>query len=67
VANKSTTHKRTWPKAGEPAPLLDLPSLIPAWQRTLRVERKAPGTITTYGSGVKAFLKWCDTSGTNLS
>jgi len=43
--------------------LLDLPALLPSWELAMRAERKATGTIKTYGDGVKAFLRWCATTG----
>ena len=39
-------------------PLLDLAPLLPSWELVLRAERKAPGTIATYGDGVRAYLRW---------
>jgi site-specific recombinase XerD len=53
--------------ASHPAPStihpVDLAEMLPSWQRALRAERKAAGTITTYTAGVRAFLRWCETSG----
>ena len=43
---------------------LDLEALLPSWELALRAERKAPGTVAGYGAGVRAFLRWCDTTST---
>jgi site-specific recombinase XerD len=39
---------------------LDLAELLPSWQRALRAERKAAGTVTMYSAGVRVFLRWCE-------
>lgn len=41
------------------APALDLASLLTSWELGLRAERKAPGTVRSYGDGVRRFLTWC--------
>lgn len=41
----------------------DLAALLVSWQRAMRGENKAPGTIKSYGDGVALFLRWCDTEG----
>ena len=48
--------------AKRPRPL-DLPSLLPSWELSLRAERKAPATVKSYGDGVRAFLAWCAENG----
>lgn len=48
--------------ARRPAPL-DLPTLLPSWELSLRAERKAPATVKSYGDGVRAFLAWCEENG----
>lgn len=40
----------------------DLALLLPSFELTLRAERKSPGTIATYGNGIRAFLTWCEAS-----
>ena len=42
----------------------DLAALLPSWELALRAERKAVGTIKAYGDGVRAYLRWCETSST---
>jgi integrase/recombinase XerD len=44
--------------------LLDITALIPSWQLALRSANRSPRTITTYLSGVKSFLSWCERTGT---
>jgi site-specific recombinase XerD len=44
-------------------PPLDLASLLPSWELSLRAERKSPQTIKSYGDAVRAFLRWCDEHG----
>ena len=39
----------------------DLAVLLESWELALRAERKAPGTIKSYGDGVRRFLSWCET------
>lgn len=41
----------------------DLAVLLPSWELSLRAERKAPGTIKSYGDGVRRFLGWCHDTG----
>jgi site-specific recombinase XerD len=41
-----------------------LDDLLPSWQVALRSEHKSPRTITSYSDGVRAFLLWCETTGT---
>src|ERR1700753_1425842 len=43
--------------------LLDLASLLPSWQLSMRAERKSPGTIKVYTDGVRKFLRWCEENG----
>ncbi len=38
---------------------MNLAELLPSWELTLRAERKAAGTIKTYGAGVRRFISWC--------
>ncbi len=38
---------------------IDLAALLPYWQVDLRAERKSPGTVKSYGTGVELFLRWC--------
>ncbi|MCR6494233.1 tyrosine-type recombinase/integrase [Cellulomonas sp. P24] len=48
--------------AKRPAPL-NLASLLPSWELSLRAERKAPSTVKSYGDAVRAFLTWCVENG----
>jgi site-specific recombinase XerD len=41
-----------------------LHDLLPSWRVALRSEHKSPRTITCYGDGVRAYLNWCETTGT---
>lgn len=43
--------------------LPDLVGLMPSWQLALRAANRSPRTITTYTTGVKSFLAWCDRAG----
>ncbi|MBO0680345.1 tyrosine-type recombinase/integrase [Mycolicibacterium sp. S2-37] len=45
-------------------PLLDLAELLPSWTLALRAERKSPATVQSYQTGVTAFLRWCESTGT---
>lgn len=45
------------------APTLDLAALLPSWELALRAERKSPQTIKSYGDGVRAFIRWCESNG----
>jgi site-specific recombinase XerD len=47
-----------------PNPSPDLASLLESWQLAMRGERKSPNTIAMYSDGVKAFLRWCESTGT---
>src|SRR6266545_541146 len=42
---------------------LDLAALLESWTIHLRAERKSPATVRLYGTGVRAFLAWCDEQG----
>ncbi|HKF00637.1 MAG TPA: tyrosine-type recombinase/integrase, partial [Actinomycetes bacterium] len=44
-------------------PSLDLAALLPSWELHLRAERKSPGTVRLYLTGVRAFLAWCQRTG----
>lgn len=37
--------------------------MLPSWELSLRAERKAASTITSYSRGVRAFLAWCADNG----
>ncbi len=37
---------------------IDLAALLPSWELHLRAERKSPGTVKSYGDGVRRFLGW---------
>lgn len=37
---------------------------LESWELALRAERKSPQTIKSYGDGVRAFARWCATTGT---
>lgn len=41
----------------------DLSSLLDSWLLHLRAERKSPGTLKSYGDGVRRFLAWCASNG----
>ena len=41
----------------------DLAALLPSWEVCLRVERKSPQTVKSYGDGVRRFLVWCADAG----
>lgn len=43
-------------------PALDLAQLLSSWQLRLRSEHKSPSTVKICSDGVKAFLRWCDSS-----
>ncbi len=45
------------------SPALDLAALLPSWELALRAERKSAQTIKSYGDGVRAFIRWCETEG----
>jgi site-specific recombinase XerD len=38
----------------------DLASLLDSWAIQLRADGKAPGTLSAYLGGVRAFLRWCE-------
>lgn len=38
--------------------------MMPSWELAMRAERKSPETIKSYGDGVRAFGRWCETTGT---
>lgn len=42
---------------------IDLDDLLGSWELHLRVERKSPMTIKSYGDGVRAYLRWCAANG----
>lgn len=46
----------------KPKPL-ELAALLPSWELALRAERKSPQTIKSYGDGVRAFMRWCESNG----
>jgi integrase/recombinase XerD len=50
------------PRARRPA-AVDLAGLLPSWELHLRAERKIPGTVKSYGDGVRRFLAWAAASG----
>jgi integrase/recombinase XerD len=43
--------------------LPDLAGLLPSWQLALRAANRSPATLTTYTTGVKSFLSWCERIG----
>jgi site-specific recombinase XerD len=45
-------------------PPSELAELLPSWLLSLRAQQRSPKTIQTYGEGVRAFLLWCDQTGT---
>jgi integrase/recombinase XerD len=47
-----------------PRPTLDLAELLPSWELHLRAERKSPATLKVYAGGARAFLAWCQRTGT---
>jgi site-specific recombinase XerD len=46
--------------------LPDLAAEVPSWKRAMRAAGKSDRTITTYGTGVERFLRWCADTGTPL-
>jgi integrase/recombinase XerD len=38
----------------------DLALLLDSYLLALRAERKSPATLTSYGKGIRSFLKWCE-------
>lgn len=46
------------------ADALDIPGLLGSWELHLRAERKSDQTVKSYAFGVRAFLAWCDRTGT---
>lgn len=43
---------------------LDIPGLLGSWELHLRAERKSDQTVKSYTFGVRAFLTWCQRTGT---
>jgi integrase/recombinase XerD len=41
-----------------------LDQLLSSWQLALRAERKSEATVKVYSDGVKAFLRWCESTNT---
>jgi site-specific recombinase XerD len=39
--------------------------MLDSWELAMRAQRKSPQTIKSYGDGVKAFSRWCETTGTD--
>ncbi|HEY0229473.1 MAG TPA: site-specific integrase, partial [Mycobacterium sp.] len=57
----SIMHSRTWQNTGM-SENLPLTELLESWTLALRAERKAPGTVRLYRTGVLAYLRWCESS-----
>lgn len=38
--------------------------MLPSWRRALKAERKSEATVKSYTEGVRAFLSWCEATGT---
>jgi site-specific recombinase XerD len=51
------------PTARTTALAVDLAGLLPSWELHLRAERKSPGTLKSYGDGVRRFLTWAADQG----
>jgi integrase/recombinase XerD len=47
-----------------PEDLPDLAELMSSWQLAMRAANRSPRTLTTYTTGVKSFLSWCERTGT---
>jgi site-specific recombinase XerD len=45
-------------------PSLDLTAMLGSWELALTAERKSAGTIRLYTTGVRIFLRWCESTGT---
>lgn len=43
---------------------VDLLAMLPSWLLSLTSENKSKATIQTYLAGVRAFLQWCEVTGT---
>jgi site-specific recombinase XerD len=43
---------------------ISLAELLPSWQVALNSEHKSRHTVSQYRDGVRAFLRWCETTGT---
>jgi site-specific recombinase XerD len=43
---------------------IDLPAMLASFELALRAERKSAATVKTYRDGVRGFLRWCETTGT---
>lgn len=43
---------------------VDLREMLESWALTLKAERKSAETVKSYTNGVKAFLRWCEATGT---
>jgi site-specific recombinase XerD len=52
------------PPTPDPTPDLDLADLARSWETHLLAERKSPATVRLYLTGVRAFLAWCERTGT---
>jgi site-specific recombinase XerD len=44
--------------------MVNVLDMLDSWELAMRAERKSPETIKSYGDGVRAFARWCETSGT---
>jgi site-specific recombinase XerD len=44
--------------------LPDLAELLPSWDRALKAERKSVATRALYTSSARAFISWCENTGT---
>lgn len=46
-----------------PAPTVDLAALLPSWTLALQADRKSRQTVDAYTTGVRLFLRWCESNG----
>ncbi|MFN8031921.1 MAG: hypothetical protein U0Q47_01350 [Mycobacterium sp.] len=37
--------------------------MVLSWELALRAQRKSPQTVKSYGDGVRAFIRWCESRG----
>ncbi|HXY67226.1 MAG TPA: site-specific integrase, partial [Mycobacterium sp.] len=43
-------------------PALDLAALLSSWEVSLRADHKSPQTVKSYTTGVRGFIRWCESN-----